>query len=399
MPSSWTRARTRPSPWISACSKGEREPAHWVQRSAQEPLGNRLVWVVGDGGFEDAARELLRSQKMVERYKPRWASLPRAKQSLVLEEETRLEELERAARKAVAAAFHQGNFYFRGQQIRPHDLGAAFGTALLATANRVLPDLYPYAAEMVAVTDTEILQLLEPELHGPSPKFLDDGLGILSLDDRKYVPTCKGEHPRAHRQDEIREDRRPVRAVAHRDLRGPALRLPARSGARLRAPAFCARASCASVPRPATRSPRTATPACASCSPRIAPSARPRSSRPPRIPSPRATAWPSASSSKTFVGVSLEQEDEAFADAAFKFFPRERDDLREVERRHEQLPGRPALPDRLSKLGKALEDCCRERPVQKIVARIEAQPGCPSRRHGATAHLQVRAEHRRPWQP
>jgi hypothetical protein len=29
--------------------------------------------------------------------------------------------------------------------------------ALLTTANRLLPDLCPYAAEMVAVTDTEIL--------------------------------------------------------------------------------------------------------------------------------------------------------------------------------------------------------------------------------------------------
>src|ERR1017187_6219893 len=74
---------------------------------------------------------------------------------------------------------------------------------------------------------------------------------------------------------------------------------------------------------------------------------------------------------ETFVGVSLEQEDEAFADAAFKFFPRERDNLREIERRHEQLPGRPALPDRLSKLGKSLEDCCRERPVQKIVLELK----------------------------
>ena len=35
--------------------------------------------------------------------------------------------------------------------------------ALLTTANRLLPDLCPYAAEMVAVTDTEILQLLELE--------------------------------------------------------------------------------------------------------------------------------------------------------------------------------------------------------------------------------------------
>ena len=65
----------------------------------------------------------------------------------------------------------------------------------------MLPELYPYASELLAVTDMEILQLLEPELHGPSTKFLEDGLGILSLDDRKYVATCNGEHPRRIAQE------------------------------------------------------------------------------------------------------------------------------------------------------------------------------------------------------
>jgi hypothetical protein len=349
--------------------KGEREPAHWIQRSAQEPLGNRLVWVVGDGSFEDAARELLRSQKMVERYKPRWASLPHAKQSLVLEEETRLEELERAARKAVAAAFHQGNFYFRGQQIRPHDLGAAFGTALLASANRVLPDLYPYAAEMVAVTDTEILQLLEPELHGPSPKFLDDALGILSLDDRKYVPTCKGEHPRRI-EDEIRKTGGLsgqsliatfvgppygyppdlVRACVAGLLRARKLRIRPEAGDEVTSYRDAGVRELFTKDRPFRKA-------------EIFPPAEDPITARDRVAIRKFF--------ETFVGVSLEQEDEAFADAAFKFFPRERDDLREIERRHEQLPGRPALPERLSKLGKSLEDCCRERPVQKIVLELK----------------------------
>jgi hypothetical protein len=350
-------------------SKGDRETAQWLQRSAQEPLLNRLVWVVGEGSFEGACREFLRSQKMVERYKPRWASLPRAKQSLVLEEETRLEELEGAARKAVAVAFHQGSFYFRGQQIRPQDMGAVFGTALLATANRLLPDLYPYAAEMVAVTDTEILQLLEPELHGPSPKFLDDALGILSLDDRKYVPDCKGEHPRRI-EEEIRKTGGLsgqsliatfvgppygyppdlVRACVAGLLRGRKLRIRPEAGDEITSYRDAGVRELFTKDRPFRKAEI------------FLPAEDPITAR-DRVAIRKFF--------ETFVSVNLEQEDEAFADAAFKYFPRERDDLREIERRHEQLPGRPALPERLAKLGKALEDCCRERPVQKIVLELK----------------------------
>src|SRR6185312_15106197 len=181
--------------------KDDRSAATWVKRSAQEPLANRIVWVVGEGSIESAVREYARSYKMIERHKPRWATLGGAKQQLLLQEEARLEDLERAVQKAVAGAFHQGDLYFRGQSCRPQDLGAAFSTALLGAANRFVSDLYPYASDSVAVTDTELLQLLEPELHGPSTKFLDDGLGLLSLDDRKYVPTCQGEHPRRIEQE------------------------------------------------------------------------------------------------------------------------------------------------------------------------------------------------------
>lgn len=74
---------------------------------------------------------------------------------------------------------------------------------------------------------------------------------------------------------------------------------------------------------------------------------------------------------ETFLDAKLDREDEAFADAAFKFFPHQREVLRELEKRFDDLPGRQALPERLEKLAKALEDCCRHRPIQKIVVELK----------------------------
>jgi len=46
------------------------------------------------------------------------------------------------------------------------------------------------------ISPTELMQLLEPTLSAPSPKYLDDELGILSLDAGKYVPSCDGVAPK-----------------------------------------------------------------------------------------------------------------------------------------------------------------------------------------------------------
>jgi hypothetical protein len=349
--------------------KDDRTAATWVKRSAQEPLVNRIVWVVGEGSIENAAREYARSSKMVERYKPRWASLAKAKQQLVLEEEARLEDLDSAVQKAVAGAFHQGSVYFRGQEIRPRDLAGAFGPALVATANRLLPELYPFAADLVAVTDTEIQQLLELELHGPSPKFLDDGLGILSLDDRKYVPTCQGEHPRRIAQEIEKTGGLSgqsliatfvgpptgyppdmVRACVAGLLRARKLRIRMESGDEITSYRDAGVRELFTKDR-AFRKAELFPPAEDPITPRDRVAIR--------------------KFFETHLGARLEQDDEAFADAAFRHFPKQREVLRDLERRYDQLPGRPALPERLTKLGKALEDCCRHRPIQKIVVEVK----------------------------
>ena len=73
------------------------------------------------------------------------------------------------------------------------------------------------------------------------------------------------------------------------------------------------------------------------------------------------------------MGVRLDVDDEAFAEAAFKHFPLQREALRALEWRYNQLPGRPPLPEPLVRLGKALEECARHRSTDRIVAEIRRQ--------------------------
>jgi hypothetical protein len=175
--------------------KEDRASTLWVPKSDQEQLRNRLLWLVGESGaIEDHGRQLARSDRMLERYRPRRESLTREKQRLLIEEEARFDELEGRVRAAVAEAFLEGTAYFRGQQIRPRDSGGSFGPALGAVATRILPDLYPHFAE-IAISPAELNQLLEKELTGPSTKFMDGGLGILALDAGKYVASCAGVYP------------------------------------------------------------------------------------------------------------------------------------------------------------------------------------------------------------
>lgn len=177
-------------------NKEDRGQAHvWVNRSAEDSLRGRLLWVADDGGdVEDKARELGKSRAMVNRYKPRSQSLARERQRLLLEEEARAEELEVQLRRAVDGCWSAGQLYFAGRTLSPRELGQSFVTCLAAAGQRILPELYP-SFLATQVSPAELAQLLEQTLSAPSPKFVDD-LGILSLDAGKYVPTCDGVAPR-----------------------------------------------------------------------------------------------------------------------------------------------------------------------------------------------------------
>jgi hypothetical protein len=350
--------------------KDDRTSATWVSKSDQEQLRNRLLWLVGESGaIEEHARQLARSERMLERNRPRRESLTREKQRLLIEEEARYDDLEARVRAAVAEAFLEGSAYFRGQQLRPRDLGSSFGTALGAMATRILPDLYPHFIE-IAIQPSELNQLLEKDLTGPSTKFMDGGLGILSLDAGRYVATCAGVFP-TRIAKEIEQSGgltgqalvgtfvsppygyAPdlVKACCAGLLRGKKIRIRPEHGDDI-----------TSYQDPGVRDLFT----------------RDRDFR-------RAEFFPAMEGEVTgrdrvairklfqkYLQVEdLEPEDEPIADATFLHFPPHRERLREVERRFDTLPGRPPIPAALQKLGRALEDCCRSRLVQKTVVEVK----------------------------
>ncbi len=177
-------------------TKDERGETGWVKRSDESALRDRLIWVCGDTDMaEQLCRELARSRAMVRKFEPRRDSLNAARKMLLQQEQIRAEELEVRVREQVAACFMGGRLYFRGRAVAPVEHGAAFGTVLSTMTTRVLPDLFPHFVA-TNVAPAELMQLVEAELSGPSPKFLAADLGILELDAGRYVPTCGGVVPR-----------------------------------------------------------------------------------------------------------------------------------------------------------------------------------------------------------
>ena len=174
-------------------ARDERADATWVVRSDETALRDRLVWLCGDSeNVDERVRELYRSQAMVRKYNARRDSLNAARKILLLQEESRAEELEKDARDAIAAAWLDGRMYFRGRGITPADHGTTFAVALHQAASRELENLYS-AFVATQVAPSELLQLVAAELSGPSSKFLTGDLGILEIDaDRRYVATCGG---------------------------------------------------------------------------------------------------------------------------------------------------------------------------------------------------------------
>ncbi len=347
----------------------DRASTTWVQKSDQDALRNRLVWIVGEGGgIEDHARQLARSEHMVKRYRPRYESLSPEKKRLLIEEEARAEELDTRVQRAVADAFLEGTACFRGQQLRPRELGGAFGPALGSMATRILPDLYPHFSE-IAVSPTELLQLLERELSGPSTKFMENALGILALDAGKYVASCTGLFP-TRIAGEIEQNGglsgqtlvatfvgppygyAPdlVKACCAGLLRGKKIRIRPEQGDDI-----------TSYQDPGVRDLFT----------------RDRDFRRAEFflaTEGEITARDRVAIRNLFknsVQIDIESDDEVIADATFQHFPTYRSRLREVEGRYQQLPNRPELPVALQKLGRALEDSCRSRLVQKTVIEVK----------------------------
>lgn len=349
--------------------RDERAPGTWVQKSDQEPLKDRLVWVVGEPGpIEGLAREFARSEHMVKRHASRRESLTREKARLLLEEEARFEELDKKVLAAVGEAFMDGKLFFRGQLLEPSTLGSSFGTSLVAAAERILPALYPFFTD-IAVTPAELAQLIEKQLSGPSTKFMEKGLGILSLDANKYVPSCTGTEPsRILQFVEAAKGTSGAAVISH--FGGPPNGYPvdvvrACLAGLLRASKIRIRPEgqpeITSVNDPGTRDLF-----------RLDRELRNADIFPAREGeiSPRDKVA-IRSFFKKHLDLDLDQENDAFADAAYQQFPVRRERLRELEALYDRLPGRPQLPAALQKLGRALEDCRRSRQVEETVIALK----------------------------
>ena len=355
--------------------KDERTESTWVKRSAETALQDRLVWVCGEPDQVDhLCRELFRSRAMVRKYKPRRESLNPSRKLLLQQEENRTEDLERLVRDTVAACFMAGRLYFRGRAIAPTEHGAAFAGALSATAARVLPDLYPHYVA-TAISPGELMQLVELELSGPSPKFLTGELGILELDSGRYVPACAGVVPRRV-QEHIETEgglggtallawfggppygyvSTVVKACAAGLLRAGKLRIQPDGGAEITAVRDAGVRDLFDKDRAFRR---------ASFFPAgeddIGFQARARICK----------------FFETQLQHRMDREDHAIADAVSQLFPAQARRLRDVISRLDQLPGAVDVPDALTRLQEVLEQCVAKsrqtRPtVQLLKKRLDA---------------------------
>lgn len=176
-------------------NQDDRREENWIRESDSQARRDRLVWVCGaTSSFETKARELIRSRTMVDRNLARQASLSEAKKRALRNEETRRDQLDSQVEALVAEVFLSGALYFRARRLQSPGSAGSFPNLLKAAAEEVLPQLYQHFID-IAVTENELKQLLQPSLVGVSNKFFKDGLDLLEHDSGKVVATCKGEVP------------------------------------------------------------------------------------------------------------------------------------------------------------------------------------------------------------
>ncbi|AWJ86777.1 hypothetical protein TSH58p_25345 (plasmid) [Azospirillum sp. TSH58] len=352
--------------------QSQRRSDEWVRQSDQQHLRDRLVWLVGGDLSElrNTVRDLVRSRRMLETYEPRREALNRERLRLLIEEQTRRDGLEGQVDRAAARAFLDGRLYFRGRELKPSDFGNGFDSAIVKAAERFLPELYTYFTEL-SVGDREWPQLLERDLGGASRKFYEEGLGILALDAGKTVPACSGTIPMRilqHIEENngasgstiIQHFGRPpygypvdvVRACLIGLLRAGKIRIRPEGGG----------THVTSCNDPGVKE--------LFAGDRNLRQAEYYPGREGDITQRDLNAIGKFFDSA--LGVEVDRDRDAIADAAFKHFPNKRAELREVEARYERLPGRPELPPALTALTRALEDSVVDRHVEAIVKAVKA---------------------------
>lgn len=333
----------------------DRDDAGWLRQSAERSLAERVVWVCGDTQLvEQTSRELLRSEAMVRKYDPRQSSMLSSRKMLLLGERDRSEELHRTLRDAVAACWMEGRLYLRGRALDPSDHGTAFAPTLHAVGTRALPEFYPHFVSTL-LTPQELGQLLSADLSGPSPKYLREELGILDVHDGRYEVTCAGVVPQRVLEQITADNGMSgmlllarfggppygyasslVKASVLGLLRAGRVRIVPESGAEMTS--FRDAGTREILEKETAFRRATIFPAGEDA---ISPSVRARICR----------------FFEANLDHKVERENAAIADAVNATFPRCARELRELEKRFDQLPGRPDLPKPLVELQAALEAC------------------------------------------
>ena len=349
-------------------ASGQRSLADWSRRSDQENLKNRIVWVVGAvGAVDDIARQWGRSQRMIRRYDARRGSLSTEKERLLIEEQQRQDNLRDKVRKAIEAAFMEGTIYFRGQNFEPAEQGGSFRTALERIGRDLLPELYPHYTSQT-VTKSEIKQLLDESLSGADPKFMDDGLGILRLDAGHYEPVCEGAIPTKVRREIEKKSGINGGTLFERFTTQPYGYHPSLIQASL---AGLLRARKIVVqPEGDSRITSYKDPGTKKLFTKISSLRRADFySAGERSISPRDRIKIKHLFEKR-LGVTVDPEEEAIADAVFRAFPGKVKELNRLQRKLAKLPGNPELPETLVKLRRALDACRNSRQIEPTVERV-----------------------------
>lgn len=343
----------------------------WLGESANPMNRNSLLWISGRGGdLENLLGELVKSRRMVDRYKPGLESLTPDKRRLTSDEEARMESLNAQVKTAVAQAFFQGQVYFRGRNLDLMGLGSSFNTVLIQVANQTLPEIYDRYLN-ISVKTLELQQLLQTDASGISQKFMtgDDRLGLMELQSGKPVFTCTGQIPQRI-QEELLNANGLSGAVLLKQFGGPpygysAEVIKACVAGLLRANKIRLRPEAgqeiSSIRDPGTQDIF----------------GRDRDFKQAEILPPKdvgITSRDRVAICKFFQSafqIEVERENDAIAEKVFDYLPAQSKRLRELEHRYNQLPNRPELPETLSRFQTAVEACTRSRHVEEVVKALK----------------------------
>jgi len=347
----------------------QQDTTTWIVRSSESRYRRRIVWVTGQ--YESVIRcagKLCRSDRMVRRHEEKIESLKPTQRSLLFEEKRNREDLYKELKDKVSVAFMEGRLYFDGAEDQPKSLGSTFRTALLGAGNRRLPQIYDQYVP-TQILPKELKQITVTPLSGPSPKFFEEELGILSDDAGRIVASCSGPVPTALREA-IERTGGQSGALLLKQFSAPPYGLTTNVVKSCLAGLLHAK-KIVIVPSGGQRITEVADRGVENIFERdrmfkqadffLAAEQRIKARDRAKI----------VNLFRTVFQREVESENGPIADAVFQTLPPMSTKLSSVETRLNQLPGRPEAPPELSRLRKVAEDCLRDRQIEPTVLAVK----------------------------